>query len=434
MLARQPRKSRLLRATLFAALATILVWEIVSRTFAAYLAGAAPEQALVIRADQPAAMLNLANQKLDELEGTAGETGHSQSSDHDLRPVHEIRALAERALFADPLNSRALRILGQLADMSHEEPRAWKFMQTSARYSMNESYAVAWLAERSFKKKDYSTTLNYADILLRTRPQLIGYIIPTLAQVAENKDTDGGLRKLLSDNPPWRSQFFDAIPSKVSDARTPLDLLLTVKDSLYPPTTDDLRGYLNFLIGHNFYALAYYAWLQFVSAQQLDGLGLLFNGSFDTVPSGLPFDWIITPGAGVTIDVAPVPGGEGNRALVISFEQGRIDFRGVAELIVLAPGNYEFRGKYTGEIMGPRGVKWRIACAGGPIVGESGMVAAKTTAWKDIEFGFVVPATDCPAQYVRLDLDARMSSEQFASGTVWFDDLRIARSADGRRQ
>src|SRR5262249_11314245 len=153
-------------------------------------------------------------------------------------------------------------------------------------------------------------------------------------------------------------------------------------------------------------------------------------GSFDTVPSGLTFDWVITPGAGVTIDVAPVPGGEGNRALAISFEQGRIDFRGVAELIVLAPGSYEFRGKYTGEIIGPRGVKWRVACAGGPIVGESGMVAAKTTAWKDIEFGFAVPATGCPAQYVRLDLDARMSSEQFASGTVWFDDLRITRSAD----
>jgi hypothetical protein len=33
---------------------------------------------------------------------------------------------------------------------------------------------------------------------------------------------------------------------------------------------------------------------------------------------------------------------------------------------------------------------------------------------------------DCPAQYLHLDLDARMSSEQFVSGTVRFGDLRIA--------
>jgi hypothetical protein len=28
-----------------------------------------------------------------------------------------------------------------------------------------------------------------------------------------------------------------------------------------------------------------------------------------------------------------------------------------------------------------------------------------------------------------LDLDARMPSEQFLTGTIWFDDLRIQRAA-----
>jgi hypothetical protein len=58
------------------------------------------------------------------------------------------------------------------------------------------------------------------------------------------------------------------------------------------------------------------------------------------------------------------------------------------------------------------------------------MVAGRTSAWKNIEFAFAVPVADCPAQYVRLDLDARMSSEQFASGTVWFGDLRMMRLPD----
>jgi hypothetical protein len=417
------RKPWLFRAVLFVALAAILVWQVTSRTLAAYLTNGASEQALFIRVHQSksTALLNLADQKLSELDGAADPVVDQQ-----------IRTLAESALFDDPLNSRALRILGQLADRSHDETRAWQFFQAAARYSLNESFAVAWLVDKSFEKKDYDTTLYYADIFLRTRPHFINYVMPALVQIADNKDATSGLRKLLSDNPPWRAEFFAALPNFISDARTPLDLLVAVKDSPNPPTTDDLRGYLNVLIGRKFYALAYYAWLQFLPAEQLNSLGLLFNGNFETMPSGLPFDWVIAPGgAGVTIDIAPAPDHEGGRALTIAFEQGRVDFRGVTQLVMLAPGKYQFNGKYTGEITGQRGLKWRLTCAGAiDPISESGMVAGRTSTWKNIEFAFVVPTADCPAQYLHLDLDARMSSEQFASGTVWFDDLRITRLAD----
>ncbi len=408
----------LLRAILLAVLAAILTWEITSKTVAAYLAEGAPEQALLIRAQQPTAKINLADQRL------------SQSPDSDPAANEEIRELIESALLGDPINAAALRIVGQLADRMHDEARAWQFMQTAARYSMNESFAVAWMVDRSFEKKDYESALYYADVLLRTRPQLINYVVPTLAQIAENKAASGMLGKLLSGNPPWRGQFFGALPGNVVDARTPLDLLAAVKESPNPPTADDLRGYLNFLIGHKFYPLAYYAWLQFLPAEQLTSLGLLFNGHFETTPSGLPFDWVIMPGTGVTIDVAPAPDREGGRALVVAFELGRVDFGGVTQLIMLAPGKYELHGQYTGEIVGPRGLKWRVTCAGGSMVGESAMIAGRTSAWKDIEFNFTVQGADCPAQYLHLDLDARMSSEQFASGTLWFDDLRITRLDD----
>jgi hypothetical protein len=430
--ASEHRRLRLSRAVPFAALAALLVWGVTAKSLSAYLANAASEQALLIHSHQPTAMLNLADQKLSELDSAEGEDAISQSLDSDPAVNQQIRAMAEAALAADPINARALRILGQLADRSHDETRAWQFMQTSARFSMNESLAVAWLVDKSFEKKDYTAALHYADVLLRTRPQLINYAIPTLAQIAENNEASGELKKLLADNPPWRGGFFATLPASVSDARMPLELLAAVKESPNPPTADDLRGYLNFLIGHKFYALAYYAWLQFLPAEQLNSLGSLFNGSFETAPSGLPFDWIVTPGVGVSIDFAPAPGQERGRALVISFEQGRVDFRGITQLVMLAPGKYQFLGKYTGEITGQRGLKWRVVCADRPTepIGESGMVAGRSPTWKTIEFAFAVPSADCAAQYLRLDLDARMSSEQFVSGTLWFDELRISRLAD----
>jgi hypothetical protein len=127
------------------------------------------------------------------------------------------------------------------------------------------------------------------------------------------------------------------------------------------------------------------------------------------------------------MDIAAAP--EGGRALAIVFQQGRAEFRGITQLLVLAPGEYQFSGRYMGEVMGQRGLKWRVSCAAGATIGESGMVAGRTSTWKSLEFDFEVPNADCPAQYLHLDLDARMSSEQFVSGTIWFGDLGVARGS-----
>ena len=89
-------------------------------------------------------------------------------------------------------------------------------------------------------------------------------------------------------NPPWRAQFFANLQKNITDARTPLDLLLSIKDAPTPPTAAELRDYLALLIDNNFYELAYYVWLQFLRHEQLARVGLLFNGGFETRPSVPP--------------------------------------------------------------------------------------------------------------------------------------------------
>jgi hypothetical protein len=55
------------------------------------------------------------------------------------------------------------------------------------------------------------------------------------------------------------------------------------------------------------------------------------------------------------------------------------------------------------------------------------MMIGTNPIWKDIEFTFTVPGQDCRAQQLRLDLDARMSSEQLVTGEMWIDELQISR-------
>jgi hypothetical protein len=332
------------------------------------------------------------------------------------------------ALLQDPLNARAFRILGQLSDLASDAERTEGLMQAAVRRSLLESVAVYWLMRKGVQDQDYPAALRYADILLRTRPQVLEQVMPLLGKVAEIPDASVELKQLLATNPPWRPRFFGYLPASITDARTPLDILLSLKDTPIPPTTADLRAYISFLIQHGFYDLAYYTWLQFVPSEQLAQAGHLFNGSFEDDPSGLPFDWVLTNGAGVTIQIPARPDQPAQRALFLEFGPGRADYRDITQLILLAPGSYRFRGQYKADLSSQRGLEWRIICAGASApIGQSPTVKGSTPAWADFEFSFTVPDANCPAQYVRLVFDARSESERFISGSIWYDELKIVR-------
>lgn len=422
------RSSRI-RAALFVLIGAVLVSLVISKSYVAYLIDSAPKAITDTEAIDPTDLLNLAERDLSKRLATlsGADTTDHESADERPTNIGDLRAQTAALLRNDPLNARVFRVWGHLAHVSEDEARANAFMQAAARRSLRQSAALYWVMQKSYERGDYTTAAYYADALLRTRPQLIAQVTPTLARMAENDAAQGELTKLLAGNPPWRRQFFSSLPTSISDARTPLNLLLSLRETAAPPATADLQTYVHFLIKHNLYEIAYYAWLQFLPPEQLSNVGFLFNGSFETDPSTLPFDWVITRGSGVTIDLASKPDEPGGRALFIEFGYGRVDFRGVSQLVMLAPGSYQFEGKYKGDVMGRRGLLWRIACAGGARIGQSDMVLGTRPAWREFAFAFTVPNRDCRAQSVSLVLDARSASEQFVTGSIWYDDLQISR-------
>jgi hypothetical protein len=443
----------------------ILPWLVVSRSLGAYLADVAPQAALWLDPQQPKALVNLADRSINASFSTnalnaedrdqvlespkPGETSSTNASaagipdqiaaggigvkdsggdnPRDLDRTFEmvdsnrsidlaaVRAWAEAALVRDPLNARALRILGQAADAGGNNADVLKFMAAATKLSLHESIAVYWMMRKRAEGGDYKTAIFYADALLRTNPGLAPFVVPLLAHFAEQPASKELINQTLQSNPPWRNAFFEYLPSGISDARTPLDLLLALRTSSAPPNAKEIDDYLSIL--------------QFLPPDELRGAGLLFNGDFEIHPSGSPFDWALKQGSGVTVDIVSKPDKAEGHALLIEFLFGRVDYHSVSELVLLAPGTYRFDGQYKGKIAGPRGLKWRMVCAGDAEtrIGESPMISGVTSAWKDVQFVFTVPAADCRAQYVRLDLDARMASEQLVSGAIMFDELHISR-------
>jgi hypothetical protein len=403
----------------------------------AYLANTSAEDALGLRSTSPTALLNLAENTLSQdesfkvLDGVLTTPRYARSFETSPAVYAQMRSWAESALLQQPLNARAFRILGQISERTSTYENTEALMRAAVRRSLMQSVAVYWMMRKSYQDRDYRATLRYADTLLRTRPQMLEYIMPLFGAFAEDRDASGELKRLLATNPPWRPRFFLFFPKTVSDAPAGLDILLSLKDTPNPATAEDLRAYLDFLIQHGFYDLAYYAWLQFLPTQELAGAGHLFNGRFESIPSGVPFDWIFAKGTGVTVQIATPRDLPGERALSLEFGPGRVKYRDVTQLIVLSPGTYKFRGKYKADLVSERGLEWRITCAGDQalLIGRSPTVKGTTQTWTEFEFSFTVPQPNCPAQYVRLVFDARSTSERFISGSIWYDDLQIVRES-----
>jgi hypothetical protein len=455
------------RVLIFAALALFLVWEVLTRSLVAYLADAWPEAAIHLRPSSATALVNLANAKLTlepaakmfepaavstakkgvqsspQTDSIDGAPSSLPSAQPDLQIATQIHSWAETALLNDPLNARAFRILGQLSQSMLDERQTERLMRAAVRRSLHESVAVYWLMRKSYIENDLSASLRYADVLLRTRPttEIQQAVMPMLGAIAESPRGSIELKRLLASDPPWRKPFFFYLPASVRDARTPLDVLLSLKGTPNPPTAAEIGQYLSALVNHGFYDLAYYTWLQFLPPEQLAKVGHLANGQFDDAPSGLPFDWSFSKTEGAEIQLATRSDRDGDKALLLEFGGSRVTGLNITQLIVLPPGAYQFKGAEKSNLVSGRGLHWRVSCASQKkeLIGESPAINGVQPDWKNFSFSFTVPETDCPAQYVTLLLDARSASEQFVSGSAWLDDLDItqsltATSGDGQGQ
>ena len=428
-----------LRLGLLAAMALGLVWLVLTKSLAAYFAQTAPEIALTLHGEDAKALVQLANAEMKrrELRKAARQVdGYAPAplASLEVQPDTLVKQWAQRALRKEPLSARALRILGQLAEKkggAQSRKETESLMKTALRLSKRESVAAYWLASDSVARKEFGKAVSYIDMLLRSHPFLTKHAMQMLVRIAQEKHGRAKLLKVFANKPRWRPRFFRELRrASMLDARMPLLLLLDLQNTSAPPTTIELGHYLRFLIKQKLYQLAYYSWLQFLPREQLEGVGALFDGSFNFQPDNLPFGWRLPHKSRAEIKIAGRPGQIDNPALSVEFGYGHAAFGRPQQMTILTPGRYLFKGSLMGTLKGRRGLLWRIVCVGGAkavrnMLGP--MFVGRQQKWKNFEFSFKIPEQDCPAQQVQLVHDARTKSERLVSGHVWYDDLKISR-------
>jgi Tfp pilus assembly protein PilF len=395
-------------------IALFAAWRIVSLAIADFYADSDPARALQWRPAHPDALVRLAEKNV------AG------------RKFDTAEALAKRALAANPLDGRAYRVLADAASARGDRERQQALIALAVQHAPRDIAARAWAAQIALERGDAAAAVAHYDRILRVAPGAQAKVFPLLSRLAATPGARDAMVSRLAEQPPWRTELlgYFASTAPTADDLPPVFEGLRARGGLSPVEIAALVGRF---VRDRRWDQAFVAWAGGLSAGQLSALGTPVNRGFEEqAPASGPFEWKLGRVSGVDAGIRPSPDGQGH-ALRIEFQGRRSAFRDVRQLLLLPPRGYQlrWRSRFDG-LQAARGLRWTVTCADG----TAGVILATepstgSSPWRTHAVAFDVP-TDCPAQWLTLELDARIAAETQAMGTAWFDDVEVVSRDAGK--
>jgi hypothetical protein len=384
------------------AIAGLGSWLVLARGYADYLVRVAPDRAVELNPRHAGALGRLAERAL---------------VDGDLE---RAETLAARSVAAGFFEGRAMRVLGAVAERSGDQSRARALMLAAATAQPRDTSTQYWLALDAIARQDPTDAMARLDRVLRFEPAVMNELFPILGTFASNPVGARALVPFLSKAPGWRDPFFTQLIRQSSDLTTVVRLgkLLTAAGS--PLTETESHMLIDSLTARRDWAL-----LREITSSDPDD-GLIRDGGFTGDSAGLLRAWRIDKVKGADIRLGPETGND-QSSLRLYFYDRRVAFRHVSQLLLLEPGRYELSGRARlNRLKGPQGLVWTVRCEApaGPSVGSTDNFLG-THAWQPWRAEFTVPADDCGAQWLVLEIPARIAAERQLDGDAAFDDLQI---------
>jgi tetratricopeptide (TPR) repeat protein len=384
-------------------------WRVLGLGMADHFARHDPMRALWWRPHHPIALVSAAEQ-------VAG------------RDPARAAALARAALAANPAEGRAYRVLGQLADARGDRIAAERLFESAATRAPRDLPTHEWLERHYITQGKIAPALHHIDLGLRIEPALMDRQFPVLIRLAGIPQAQADLARFLGRKPPWREGFITVLCQRAPDIDALAGFMRTLDAQGGGWSATELNAWLERLVAEHRWGDAYGAWASALSASQRSHLSNVFNGGFEDEPSGSGFDWRFGAIPGAYIERLATTGAEGRFALRVSFDDRRVPFEHVRQLLALPPGKYRLSGRARAEgLRSERGLLWRVSCAeDGHELGATAPVVGFTP-WRETDAAFEIPATGCGGQWLALVLPARIPAEQRIGGRAWFDSIRIRR-------
>lgn len=189
------------------------------------------------------------------------------------------------------------------------------------------------------------------------------------------------------------------------------------------------NDYSQFLIRKKRYEAAAQAWVRYLGEHRSGYLitNWIFNGDFESAPSGSPFDWKLekTPGMQATFDSNAAHTGSHSLRLDFSGEKN-LSYDHVSQLVYTSPGKYRFEAfMRTADVTTSKGVGFSISdFTGSSRLSLQTEQLAGTHDWTKLERTIHVPEpTLLLVRVIRepviFEFDANIK------GTVWIDSVSL---------
>jgi len=268
---------------------------------------------------------------------------------------------------------------------------------------------------------------------LNTSPQLGKEVFPILMQLAEGKETLDLLKPLIENPPDWWDNFVEYLTKNTKNLDTVATVAAMRIKSNVPFSADERKFVVRRLMKDGKWPRAYIAWVNGLDSTQIRYLGSVYDGNFELEPSNEGFGWYITKNKtldkAVTIRKQRTYGGDGEKALQLTFSGQEIIYRHMYQPLYLTIGEHEFRANLKTDRLKTRGgLKWVVRCAGDQktVLGESARLLGSSE-WREVKFRFQVPnSKECGiGQILRLESTGERPFDHKLEGDIWFSRLGI---------
>ena len=408
--------SRAGRPVVALCLSLALGWLVLRGPFVSYLSAPYPLLAARLAPSHPRVLQSLANERI-----RTGSMNESTTAD--------LAHLARMRLATEPGNTDALRTLAFISIAKGEMNEATRLLTHVTTLTLRDPAALYWVMMHHIARDDPAAVLPLADALLRITPDAVDRVAPALAHAITNTNAEARLAQMLATNPPWRPAFLRLLGERPKSVDTLIALLRQLRSTDFPPTEREINTAIDALLRNHQASRAYTTWLETRTGDELAAVALLTNGQFERDPKGGAFDWRMASSPGVVVGVTRQSQGADGRALRLRFSGARGARSEVSQTLVLAPGRYQFTGKYLGKLPTSVRLSWKIFCLAPPghDLAESETVVATDKDWRSLAMTFRVPQSGCNAQRLFLATGDASPGNGFASGELWFDEFAVQR-------
>ncbi|MEJ7747079.1 MAG: hypothetical protein WKF61_10100, partial [Luteimonas sp.] len=297
-------------------------YRIVAITQADRLAVVDPQRALQWIPGHAEALRRLAEQQL-----VSGDVAGAEHS-------------ARRLLAMEPLEGRSFRILAQAAVATGDQAKALALYRIAARRSPRDIASRAWLVEYLLVNENYAAALRHIDAILRIAPSQERVLIPLLIRLSSDPAFALALSHRLRARPAWRAAFISGLQDEADPAIA--DRVAAALASDGGLSEGEVDGLIDGLIARNRWHHAYALW---ASTPAMAGrrLAPVYNGGFESIPTGHGFDWRTGDAVpGVDVEFAPVAGAQGQAAHV-QFRDRAVAAVNLVQPLLLTPGAHRLR-------------------------------------------------------------------------------------------